>query len=299
MRILAHSKSLAVSLLLWTMIGVPPVAQAAVTAPIKGLNSSPLPQYSSQQTICLNTLPNTYLNVYDSLMPVQFERVSMENGSGVVVTQPKEMLSQAILPSKTVLKRVTQDDLKEELITSPIPVVTLSPTVVSEQAIPGIANGTLNADVLFNLVNATRVQYGLAPFLKDERICAVTVSRAPELDSEIWVTHTMHAGFYARNLPYRATENIISMRTEQEALTWWLNSPVHRAALLGNYTHACTACAGRSCSMIFTNFEPKQAVVPTVPVGTPVVTTTPASTTPPQAVPVVTNVIRAVTPLIK
>jgi uncharacterized protein YkwD len=219
----------------------------------------------------------------------------MENGSGVVVTQPKEMLSQAILPSKTVLKRVTQDDLKEELITPPIPVVTLSPTVVSEQAIPSITNGTLNADVLFNLVNATRVQYGLAPFLKDERICAVTASRAPELDSEIWVTHTMHAGFYARNLPYRATENIISMRTEQEALTWWLNSPVHRAALLGNYTHACTACAGRSCSMIFTNFEPKQMVV----APTQVVILTPAVTTPPSTPIVVSPVTQAASSVVK
>lgn len=281
MRILAHSKSLAVSLLLWTMIGVPPVAQAAASAPIKGLNISPLPQNSSQQTICLNTLTNTHLNVYDSLMPVQFERVSTENGSGVVVTQPKEALSQAILPSKTVLKRVTQDDLKEEFVSSPTPsVVALNSTAISQQTRLGTTNGVLNADVLFNLVNATRAQYGLAPFQKDDRICAVAVSRAPELDNEIWVTHTMHAGFYARNLPYWATENIISMHTEQEALNWWLNSPVHRAALLGNYTHACTACSGGSCGMIFTNFEPKQIVVAPTQVAVPTHTPSASSSTP-------------------
>jgi len=278
------------------MIGVPPVAQAAASAPIKGLNVSPLPQNSSQQTICLNTLTNTHLNVYDSLMPVQFERVSTEVGRGVIVTQPKEALSQAILPSKTVLKRVTQDDLKEEFVSSPTPsVVALHSTATSQQARIGATNTVLNADVLFNLVNATRAQYGLAPFQKDERICTVAISRAPELDNEIWVSRTMHAGFYARNLPYWATENIISMHSEQEAVTWWLNSPVHRAALLGNYTHACTACSGGSCGMIFTNFEPKQVVA----APTQVVMPTPAASTPPTAPIIVSPVTQAAASLVK
>lgn len=296
MRIFAHSKSLAVSLLLWTMIGVPPVAQAAATAPIKGLNSSSIPQNTSQ-SLCFNTLINTHRNIYDALMPAQFERVSNQNGIGVVITQPRETLSQAILPSKTVLKRVTEEDLKEEIIITPTPVVianSLSGVVLSEQVTLGTTNGVLNADVLFNLVNATRAAYGLAPFQKDDRICAVAISRAPELDNEIWVTHTMHAGFYARNLPYRATENIISTHTEQEALNWWLNSPVHRAALLGNYTHACTACAGRSCSMIFTNFDPKQVVVP-IQIVTP---TPPIGSTPP-TVPTAVPVMQARTSLVK
>jgi uncharacterized protein YkwD len=107
------------------------------------------------------------------------------------------------------------------------------------------------------MVNAYRSSIGLASFQKDERICSVAASRGPELDNEIYVTHTMHAGFYARNLPYWATENMISMQTEQQALDWWLHSPVHRAAIEGDYKYACTGCYGRSCDMIFTNFSPK------------------------------------------
>jgi len=278
MRIFAHSKSLAVSFLLWTMIGVPPVAQAAAMAPSEGLIKSSLPQNASQ-ALCFNTPINTHLNVYNSLMPAQFELVSTENGSGVVITQPRELLSQAILPSKTVLKKVTEEDLKEVVVT-PAPQVIVPLLLETGDAQRSMeATGSLNAEVLFNLVNSVRTQYGLAPFQKDDRICVVAASRAPELDSEIWVTHTMHAGFYARNLPYWATENIISMRTEQEAVMWWLNSPVHRAALLGNYKYSCIACAGRSCGMIFTNFDPKQVIIPTqIITPTPVVT---SGSTPP------------------
>lgn len=296
MRILAHSKSLAVSLLLWTMIGVPPVAQAAASAPIKGLNSSPLPQSSSQLTLCFNSLASTHQNVYDSLMPAEFERVSTEKGTGVVITQPKEMLSQAILPSKTVLKKVTEEDLKEDVVLAFAPEIL--PVITSNIDVPTPAvamGGALNADIVFNLVNGVRAQYGLAPFQKDDRICAVAASRAPELNSEIWVTHSMHAGFHARNLPYWATENIISMRTEQEAVTWWLNSPVHRSALLGNYKYACTACSGGSCGMIFTNFDPKVAIPP-VQIVTPVPT---AVMTPPKTIPAVSNVTQAVTSVTK
>jgi hypothetical protein len=65
---------------------------------------------------------------------------------------------------------------------------------------------------------------------------------------------------------------MISMRTESEALTWWLNSPVHRAALLGSTKFACIACQGKSCSMIFSNLDIKPTVAPTQPI-----TSTPSS----------------------
>jgi len=89
----------------------------------------------------------------------------------------------------------------------------------------------------------------------------------------------MHAGFYGRNLPFWATENLISMGSEQAALNWWLNSPVHRSAVLGSTKFACVACAGRSCSMIFSNLESKSAApvaiqaTPTSAAGTPPVST--------------------------
>jgi len=107
------------------------------------------------------------------------------------------------------------------------------------------------------MINDIRAQNGLAPFEKDAALCAIAQSRAPEIYSEIFVTHTMHAGFYGRNLPYWATENLIHQNTEAEAVNWWMNSPVHRAAILGNYKFSCGACLGKSCCQLFTSYLPK------------------------------------------
>lgn len=126
----------------------------------------------------------------------------------------------------------------------------------------------LNADKLFGMVNAHRKTYNLPPFQKDKALCDIATSRTPELYNEIFVNNNMHAGFYARNLPYWATENMIYMRTEEDALRWWLNSPIHRQAIEGSYTHSCTACLGQACSEIFTNFTPKQIIASTPPTPT-------------------------------
>lgn len=115
----------------------------------------------------------------------------------------------------------------------------------------------LSADVLFDLVNTYRQKLNLPAFIKDESLCSITTSRAPEVYNEIFVQGPMHKGFYSKNLPYFATENIIYMRNEESALNWWLNSPIHKNAVLGKYTYSCIACSGQSCSEIFTNFEPK------------------------------------------
>lgn len=120
------------------------------------------------------------------------------------------------------------------------------------------AQGGLSADELFAMVNAHRAAKGLPPFQQDPNLAQVAQSRAPELQGEIYGGGGMHAGFYSRNLPYRATENMISQNTEQEALNWWLNSPVHRSAIEGSYSNASVACDGKNCAMIFTNFAPKQ-----------------------------------------
>jgi uncharacterized protein YkwD len=67
----------------------------------------------------------------------------------------------------------------------------------------------------------------------------------------------MHAGMARRAFDYWVSENIIYNNTEQGAVNWWMNSPVHRSALLGDTKYACVACSGNSCSMIFTSFIPK------------------------------------------
>lgn len=118
--------------------------------------------------------------------------------------------------------------------------------------------GSLNSDLLFEMINNHRASIGLPAYQKDERICQVARDRGPELYNEIFVTGNMHAGFKARNLPYWATENMISLGSEQASFNWWMSSSLHRRAIESNvYTHSCGACYGNSCAQIFTAFQPK------------------------------------------
>lgn len=120
------------------------------------------------------------------------------------------------------------------------------------------AAAPLNADVLFSLMNTQRATLSLPPFQKNDQLCSVATSRAPEAATEIFSGGRMHAGFWSRNLPYFATENMIYQQTEQAALNWWLNSPIHRSAVDGNYTNSCVACSGKVCVAIFTSFVPRR-----------------------------------------
>jgi uncharacterized protein YkwD len=114
-----------------------------------------------------------------------------------------------------------------------------------------------SAEYLFKLVNDYRKSIGLDVLQKDDRLCTIAKTRGPELYDEIFVNHNMHAGFYAWTLPYYATENIVHTRSEDESFNWWLNSPIHRKAIQGGYTHSCVECWGDSCTQIFSSFVAK------------------------------------------
>ena len=155
---------------------------------------------------------------------------------------PTTTLLPAELPKKEETKITEQTTLPQ-------------PTISTSQP-----TATLSADVLFDLVNNHRKNLGLTQFEHDTRVCSVAESRRDEMVNEILVTRTMHAGFYSKDLPYIATENLIYQHTETEALNWWLNSKVHRAAVEGNYKYACGVCNGQVCNMVFTNYDSKVAV---------------------------------------
>lgn len=133
------------------------------------------------------------------------------------------------------------------------------------------SGASLSSDVLFSLVNTHRQAQSLPPFERDGAVCAVAESRKTEISQEIFVTHALHSGFYAKNLPYFATENVIWQHTEAEALNWWLHSPVHRAAVEGEYKYACGVCNGEVCNMIFTSYEQKPITMsqPSTPTEVP------------------------------
>lgn len=121
-----------------------------------------------------------------------------------------------------------------------------------------IAAHPLNKDLLFDLVNAHRTSLELPIFEKDDDLCQIAESRLPELHDEIFGETPMHEGMRTRTFDYWVTENLIHVATEERALDWWLNSPIHRKALESpNHTHSCIACTGNSCTMLFTSFIPK------------------------------------------
>lgn len=134
-------------------------------------------------------------------------------------------------------------------------VVIAEPTIVAEQDTSAYS---LNAQAILGMINSHRTQIGIVALQIDDRVQQVANSRAPEVFDEVFVNGNMHAGFYNRNLPYWATENIVYNNTEEGAYTWWMNSGIHRAAIEnGAHTHTGIACDGKSCSMIFTSFQPK------------------------------------------
>lgn len=147
---------------------------------------------------------------------------------------------------------------------SPTPTQLPSPTPTKvlvtqpeEKAVTSLSTpGGLNADKLFEMSNSYRAERGLPPFQKDEKSCQLAASRAPEVAGEV-ASGELHKGLKERNLPYWNTENIISMRTEEEAFTWWINDYIHKKAIEGNFTYSCVACSGNSCAQEFTNYQPK------------------------------------------
>lgn len=118
------------------------------------------------------------------------------------------------------------------------------------------STGQNNPDTIFNLINEYRGRLGLPPFEKDANLCSIAASRGPEMPGEI-AAGTLHSGLYNRNLPYWITENMKYGGNEVDTVNWWLNSPIHHAAIVSNAKYACGTCVGDVCDMLFTSYVPK------------------------------------------
>lgn len=162
------------------------------------------------------------------------------------------------LPSitPTITPTTTPAPTKEPTPTT-APAVKDTPLTPPPPAAQSLANpGGLDAEKLFSMSNEYRAARGLPPFQKDERSCSLAASRAPEVAGEV-ASGALHSGLHARNLPYWNTENIISMRSEEEAFNWWINDKIHHDAIVGNFTYSCVACSGGNCAQEFTNYQAK------------------------------------------
>lgn len=138
-----------------------------------------------------------------------------------------------------------------------IPTPTKAPLTPPPAAPQSTANpGGLDAEKLFSMSNDYRAARGLPALQKNDQVCSLAASRAPEIAAEV-ASGALHSGLHARALPYWNTENIISMSSEESAFNWWINDPIHHQAIVGNFTYSCVSCVGNNCAQEFTNFQPK------------------------------------------
>ncbi len=120
-----------------------------------------------------------------------------------------------------------------------------------------IAKLTDGAEKLFTMVNEHRSKIGLPALEKEEKICQMVASRAPQVYDEVFKEGPMHKGFKALNLPYWATENIAAYDSIEKNFDFWLRDDIHRKAIESAAKYSCVACSGTYCSQIFTSFIPK------------------------------------------
>ena len=189
----------------------------------------------------------------DSLDP-QIDSTNIKADKMCSINSAKEDIvkeDEAVIPTLSYFVTPVLEHNKSESAT----IISITPTPDAQVAV----ESSLNADTLFGLVNSKRVEAGLAPLEKNPAVCSVADARAPEMQSDVQSGY-MHRGFYNRKPDYQSTENIIYMQSEQQALNWWLNSPVHRSAIFGAYKQSCIVCQGNTCAQIFANLPEKTAV---------------------------------------
>jgi len=189
MRQSAHNGiRLAVSLLLGVMYLGTPMANTAFASTSNPALIANVFSATDGTTPCKNIFSASLLGLDASLTPSTFEQVSISGMNKLVITSPKDSRTSSFTPVETVLKKATEGDLEGDIVVKPSPTVYIpvnSPTTFSNIPVAPTASGSvLNADTLFNLVNATRSQYGLPAFEKNDQLCAVVNSRAPEVDNE-------------------------------------------------------------------------------------------------------------------
>ncbi len=164
-------------------------------------------------------------------------------------------------PTPTLYLQPTTAQLvaNQQAVTTPTPQPTQTPTVTPPPSYSPVSQsnaGGLNADDLFSMVNTYRASQGLPAFQQDAKTCSLAQQRAPIVGGEIAMGN-MHAGLAAMNLPYWNTENIISMNSDAAAFNWWINDPIHHAAIVSSATYSCVACSGNSCAEEFTSYVAK------------------------------------------
>jgi uncharacterized protein YkwD len=211
---------------------------------ILGTSSSFIPVYLKTKQVVKFTPQTQPVILANNDKSQVFEQKAEEAEEVIYFKEATAEMTQPVVESPIVEATLPEIPTEATSTSTPVP----EPTVISEH--------TLNADLIFNLINEKRTQAGIKALEKEPQVCELANSRTSELYSE-FTSGYLHRGFHARKLAYWAAENVIYMRTEQKAVGWWMNSPIHRSQLMGEYKYSCVACSGESCTQIFTNLTPK------------------------------------------
>lgn len=149
----------------------------------------------------------------------------------------------------------------EPQITPPLTTLeepTTIPTQTPQNGIPMESAG-LDSNLILSIINSHRASIGKPAFSTDPNLCSLAQARSIELAGE-FANGTLHSGLYNRNLPYWITEDTKWGSNEAGTVQWWLNSPVHRKAIEGDYAYSCGACQGSACAQLFTSYTPKGGI---------------------------------------
>lgn len=203
-------------------------------------------------------------NVKPELFVTATQKKELKVEEIVLPTSKKETPTETPTPTKKISPTTKPQVFAATSAPTETPVMTATPTPAplpeaqTASALPSYAtNGSLNADTLFSMVNQKRSEAGLPAFEKHPEVCSVAEARRRQIENEVYGNSSIHAGFRAMNLPFRATENMISQGSEEAALNWWLNSSIHRAGILGSSKYACLVCQNKTCALIMSSLEPK------------------------------------------
>lgn len=196
------------------------------------------------------------LNGYLVTNPTKCEEVILTQKENVVKAEAKNTQNKPAVFSYATEPTFYNPPFQKSSAT---PTPTIRGAVVAQnQASQSQNNISVNSDTIFNLINAHRAQIGKPAFQKDESLCQLARTRSIEIEGELFGGKGyLHSGLYNRNLPYWVTENAKWGSNESRTVQWWLNSPIHRAAIDSAHTYSCGACNGSFCSQLFTSYIPK------------------------------------------
>jgi uncharacterized protein YkwD len=213
--------------------------------------------FSSQHKLLINK--NNAKKPLESI--ILTPTITLETTDSPEIAQPTPTIYQPAIPTTSAGPTATTLTSQDQSVTptpTTIPTTGAGPTATTPSYTPAAQSnpGGLNADDLFSMVNTYRASQGLPAFQQDAKTCSLAQERAPAIAGEV-ASGNMHAGLIAMNLPYWNTENIISMNSDQAAFNWWINDPIHHAAIISNATYSCVACSGNSCAEEFTSYQSK------------------------------------------